>query len=55
MTGFGIHVMDAFISVVGPVTQVTATSERRILQAFMDDTTSVLLRFKAGYTGYLQH
>ena len=53
MTGFGIHVMDAFISIVGPVAQVRATSERRILQACMDDTTSVLLRFKAGYTGYL--
>ena len=53
MTGFGIHIMDAFISFLGPVAQVTATSERRVLQADMDDTTMVLFRFEAGYTGYL--
>ncbi len=53
MTGFGIHVMDAFISFLGPVAQVTATSERRVLRSNLDDTTVVLFRFEAGYSGYL--
>jgi|MDTC01.1.fsa_nt_gb predicted dehydrogenase len=53
MTGFGIHVMDALISFLGPIAQVTAMSERRVLRSNLNDTTVVLFRFEAGYSGYL--
>ena len=53
MTGFGIHVIDALISFLGPIARVTATSERNVLQSNLDDTTVVLCRFEEGYSGYL--
>ncbi|MCP5371480.1 MAG: Gfo/Idh/MocA family oxidoreductase [Hyphomicrobiales bacterium] len=53
MTGMGIHVVDAFIHLLGPIAEVTAQSQRRALAVDMDDTTAMLLRFAAGPTGYL--
>ena len=55
MTARGIHTLDSMIHIAGPVSAVYAYSERRKLPAEveMDDTTSMLLRFANGVTGYL--
>jgi predicted dehydrogenase len=55
MTARGIHTLDAMISIAGLATSVFAYSEKRKLPAEidMDDTTSMLLRFAGGVTGYL--
>jgi predicted dehydrogenase len=54
MTPRGIHTLDAMIHLGGLVDEVYAHSERRKLQPpiDMDDTTSMLLKFKNGITGY---
>lgn len=55
MTARGIHTLDAMIQIAGLVNEVYAHSARRKLPAAidMDDTTSMLLRFAGGATGYL--
>jgi len=53
MTGMGIHTVDAFINLLGEITEVTAISQQRALEVDMDDTTAVLMRFAKGCTGYL--
>ncbi len=54
MTPRGIHTIDAMINLGGLVSEVYAHSERRKLQPpiDMDDTTSMLLKFGNGITGY---
>ena len=54
MSPRGIHTLDAMINLGGLICEVYAHSERRKLQPpiDMDDTTSMLLRFKNGITGY---
>jgi len=51
MTPKGIHVIDAMISLAGPVATVFAQSDRR-LDPHTDDMTSMLMRFTRGATGY---
>lgn len=53
MTGRGVHVVDAMIYLAGAVSHVTAQSFRLAQDFGMDDTTSMLMRFKSGATGYL--
>jgi predicted dehydrogenase len=55
MTARGIHTLDAMIHIAGLVSSVYAFSERRVLAASveLDDTTSMLLKFASGVTGYL--
>lgn len=55
MTARGIHALDAMIQVAGPVSSVYAFSDNRKLPAGvdMDDTTTMLLKFANGATGYL--
>jgi len=53
MTGRGVHVLDAMIYLSGHVEQVTAQSYRLAQDFGIDDTTSMLMRFKNGATGYL--
>ncbi|MCC7348821.1 MAG: Gfo/Idh/MocA family oxidoreductase [Variibacter sp.] len=53
MTGRGVHVVDAMLYLAGPVEQVTAQSFRLVQDFGMDDTTSMLLRFRSGTTGYV--
>jgi len=53
MTGMGIHIIDAFLNLAGPVAAVRCESHRRVLEVDMDDTTSVFLRFADGATGYI--
>ena len=55
MTARGIHTLDAMIQIAGLVSEVYAHSNRRKLpeNIDMDDTTSMLLKFAGGATGYL--
>ena len=53
MAAMGIHVLDAMIHLCGPVHRVSTISKRRVLQANIDDTTSVQLEFRNGTTGAL--
>ncbi|MDH3286573.1 MAG: Gfo/Idh/MocA family oxidoreductase [Betaproteobacteria bacterium] len=55
MTARGIHTLDAMINIAGPVASVYAFSDKRKLppEVDIDDTTSMLLRFENGVTGYL--
>ncbi len=50
----GIHFLDMMIQLAGSeVKQLFCHSENRVIAAEMDDTTSMLLRFSNGLTGYL--
>lgn len=53
MTGRGVHVVDAMLALAGPIAAVTAQSFRLVQDFGMDDTTSMLFRFRSGATGYL--
>ena len=53
MTGRGVHVLDAMIYLAGKVAQITAQSFRLAQDFGIDDTTSMLMRFENGATGYL--
>jgi predicted dehydrogenase len=53
MTGMGIHVVDAMIHLLGEIASVQTQSFRRALAIEIDDTTSILLRFRNGCSGYL--
>src|ERR1700692_2784065 len=51
MTGMGIHLLDAFSFLVGPMEKVCAVSTRRTLLFASGDTTQALLSFRNGATG----
>jgi len=55
MTARGVHTLDAMIQIAGLATSVYAFSDNRNLPAGvdMDDTTSMLMKFSSGATGYL--
>jgi predicted dehydrogenase len=53
MTPMGIHLIDNMIDLFGPVDNVKARAVRRAVDLDIDDTTSVLLEFESGMTGYL--
>ena len=53
MTSLGIHVVDAFVGLAGPVASVRTRSKRIALPFGVDDATSVLVDFDSGCTGYL--
>jgi predicted dehydrogenase len=53
MTGRGVHVVDAFLYLGGRLASVHAQSARRVHDYGLDDTTSMLFRFKSGASGYL--
>jgi predicted dehydrogenase len=53
MTGRGVHVVDAMLYLGGHIGSVVAQSDRRVHDYGVDDTTSMLFRFRAGATGYL--
>ena len=53
MTGRGVHVVDAMLYLAGAIDQVYAQSFRLAQDFGVDDTTSMLFRFKSGATGYL--
>lgn len=49
----GVHAIDAMIDLCGPVDRVFAQGVHRAAPTDVVDTTSVLLRMRAGMTGYL--
>jgi len=53
MTGRGVHVVDAMLYLAGAIDEVYAQSFRLAQDFGVDDTTSMLFRFKNGTTGYL--
>src|SRR5262245_6400914 len=53
MTGRGVHVVDAMLYLAGQAESVQAQSYRIALDYGIDDTTSMLFRFRNGATGYL--
>ncbi len=53
MTGRGVHVIDAMLFLSGQIDSVHAQSFRLAQKAGVDDTTSLLLKFRNGATGYL--
>lgn len=53
MSPRGIHSLDLMIDAFGEVAEVCAVSDRRAVALEVDDTTSMLLRFASGMTGYL--
>src|SRR3954453_24071348 len=50
MTGMGIHLLDAFFFLVGPIARVSALSTKRILPFETGDTTQAMLAFQSGAT-----
>lgn len=53
MTGMGIHVLDCFSYLVGPMRRLAALSKRRVLDLPAGDTTAALIEFANGATGLL--
>lgn len=53
MTGKGVHLLDLMISLFGPVKRADVRSLRQVMTGELDDTTSMLLDFESGATGYL--
>ena len=53
MTGMGIHIVDAFVHLVGRVAQVTVACEDRLLGRPAGDTVAGLFRFENGAVGTL--
>ena len=53
MTGMGIHVLDCFRDLVGPMKRISALSKARVLNLSTGDTTSALIEFENGATGTL--
>ena len=53
MAGRGVHVLDAMFYLAGPLASVHAQSFRLAQNFGLDDTTSMLLKFRSGATGYL--
>ena len=47
----GIHVLDCFRDMVGPMKRLTALSKRRVLKLETGDTTTALVEFENGATG----
>ena len=53
MTGMGIHVLDCFRDLAGPMKRVSALSKARALKLPTGDTTAALIEFASGATGVL--
>jgi predicted dehydrogenase len=51
MTGMGIHLLDSFSFLIGPMHRVSALSTRRELPLETGDTTAALIEFRNGATG----
>jgi predicted dehydrogenase len=53
MTGMGIHVLDCFRDLVGPMKRISALSKARALALPTGDTTAALIEFENGASGTL--
>lgn len=53
LTLMGVHILDAMIDLLGPISTVSATSLRQVLRIELDDTSACTLRFTGGQSGYM--
>jgi predicted dehydrogenase len=53
MTAMGVHILDFFVHLCGPIETVAATGTRIAMPVAVSDVVSVNLRFASGATGYL--
>lgn len=53
MTGMGIHVLDCFRDLAGPMKRISALSKARAMKLSTGDTTAALVEFESGATGVL--
>ncbi len=53
MTGRGVHIVDAMLYLGGHMESVVAQSARLAQDVGVDDTTSMLFKFRTGASGYL--
>ncbi len=53
MTGMGIHLVDAYVSLLGPVAKVTVDCADRLLGRSAGDTVLILFEFANGARAYL--
>ena len=53
MTGMGIHLVDAYINMLGSATEVRVYCVDRMLNRPAGDTVAVLLKFESGAIGYV--
>jgi len=53
MTSMGIHVLDGFAHLLGPMRRVSALSKKRVLPLAAGDSTAALVEFVSGPTGTL--
>lgn len=49
----GVHAVDGFVDLVGPIEQVFCQSLHRAVPSENDDTTSILLKMRGGMSAYL--
>lgn len=53
MTSLGIHLIDMYINLAGPISTVRTVSKRQTMPFAVDDTTTVAIEFASGVTGHL--
>src|SRR5439155_4925028 len=53
MTNLGIHHVDTYHYLLGPIARVTALSRRVVLGIDIEDVTAILFEFASGALGYL--
>lgn len=53
LTGLGVHMIDSMIDVVGKIADVSCQSVHRAVKTGLQDTTSIMLRFENGATGFV--
>lgn len=53
MTSLGMHAIDTFIHLLGPISNLTASSRNIAMPFDVDDSTAMLMNFAAGPSGYL--
>ena len=53
LASIGLHLIDVMAWLFGPIERVACQARRRAVAVDIEDTTSALLEFKSGVTGYL--
>ncbi len=53
LAGLGVHMIDLLCWLAGPVERIAAQAKRRAVTVEMEDTTSAIMEFASGATGYL--
>jgi predicted dehydrogenase len=53
LAALGIHLIDLLCWLGGPATRISAQAKRRAVPVEIEDTTSAILEFQSGATGYL--